>query len=182
MERGKTIPTSRWPDWLNAAGLLAASWIAIAALSLQARPGAEVVAVAFPPWWGAQQAMVAAGSAMAADMPLRAIAPVSTYDWSGMYIGGVLGGAWATNDIADPGLGILGTLIGVPVIQTTNSSGFIGGIEGGSNYQFGNLVVGWEGDITWGSVNGTSTTSFGAPLLPPGVLTRSIAANTNCCK
>jgi outer membrane immunogenic protein len=123
--------------------------------------------------------MVAAGSAMAADMPLRAIAPVSTYDWSGMYIGGVLGGAWATNDIADPGLGILGTLVGVPVIQTTNSSGFIGGIEGGSNYQFGNLVVGWEGDITWGGVNGTSTTSFGAPLLPPGVLTRSITANTN---
>jgi outer membrane immunogenic protein len=89
--------------------------------------------------------MAAAGSAMAADMPLRAIAPVATYDWSGMYIGGVLGGAWATNDIADPGLGILGTLVGVPVIQTTNSSGFIGGIEGGSNYQFGNLVVGWEG-------------------------------------
>jgi hypothetical protein len=37
--------------------------------------------------------MAAAASAMAADMPLRAVAPVSTYDWSGMYIGGVLGGA-----------------------------------------------------------------------------------------
>jgi outer membrane immunogenic protein len=111
--------------------------------------------------------MAAAGWATAADMPLRAVAPVGVYDWSGMYIGGVLGGAWATNDIADPGLGVLGTLVGVPVIQTTNSSGFIGGIEGGSNYQFGNLVVGWEGDITWGGVNGTSTSSFGAPLLPP---------------
>ena len=73
MERGKTIPTSRWPDWLNAAGLLAASWIAIAALSLQARPGAEVVAVAFPPWWGAQQAMVAAGSAGAAIVRMTAV-------------------------------------------------------------------------------------------------------------
>jgi len=124
-------------------------------------------------------AIMAAGWAMAADMPLRAVAPVGVYDWSGMYIGGVLGGAWATNDISDPGLGVLGTLVGVPVIQTTNSSGFIGGIEGGSNYQFGNLVVGWEGDITWGGVNGTNTTSFGAPLLPPGVLTRSITADTN---
>jgi hypothetical protein len=27
--------------------------------------------------------------------------------------------------------------VNVPVIQTTNSSGFIGGIEGGDRYQFG---------------------------------------------
>jgi hypothetical protein len=73
MERGKTISTSRWPDWLNAAGLLAASWIAIAALSLQARPGAEVVAVAFPPWWSAQQAVVAAASAGAAIVRMTAV-------------------------------------------------------------------------------------------------------------
>jgi hypothetical protein len=73
MERGKTISTSRWPDWLNAAGLLAASWIAIAALSLQARPGAEVVAVAFPPWWSAQQAVVAAASAGAEIVRMTAV-------------------------------------------------------------------------------------------------------------
>jgi len=73
MERGKTISTSRWPDWLNAAGLLAASWIAIAALSLQAHPGAEVVAVAFPPWWSAQQAVVAAASTGAAIVRMTAV-------------------------------------------------------------------------------------------------------------
>jgi outer membrane immunogenic protein len=123
--------------------------------------------------------MAATGWAMAADMPLRAVAPAAAFDWSGMYIGGVVGGAWATNDVATPGLGVLGTAVGVPVIQTTNSSGFIGGVEGGSNYQFGNLVVGWEGDITWGGVNGTSTSGFGAPLLPPGVLNRSTSADTN---
>jgi outer membrane immunogenic protein len=123
--------------------------------------------------------MAATGWAMAADMPLRAVAPAAAFDWSGMYIGGVVGGAWATNDVATPGLGVLGTAVGVPVIQTTNSSGFIGGVEGGSNYQFGNLVVGWEGDITWGGVNGTSTSGFGAPLLAPGVLNRSTSADTN---
>jgi hypothetical protein len=74
--------------------------------------------------------MAAAGSVRAADLPFKAVAPIATYDWSGMYIGGVLGGAWGTNDFADPGLGIVGTAIGVPVIQTTNSSGFIGGVEG----------------------------------------------------
>jgi outer membrane immunogenic protein len=85
-------------------------------------------------------AMLAATSAMAADMALPAVAPIPVYDWSGYYVGGVLGGAWATNDVTDPGLGIVGTGLGVPVIQTTNSNGFIGGIEGGSNYQFGKLV------------------------------------------
>jgi|SRR5882672_3492963 len=73
MERGKTISKSRWPDWLNAAGLLAASFIAVAVLSLQARPGAEVVAVAFPPWWSAQQVITAAASSGAAIVRLTAI-------------------------------------------------------------------------------------------------------------
>jgi hypothetical protein len=73
MERGKPISTSRWPDWLNAAGLLVASWILIVALSLQVRPGTEVVAVVFPPWWGAQQAIVAAASAGAAIVRVTAV-------------------------------------------------------------------------------------------------------------
>jgi opacity protein-like surface antigen len=72
-----------------------------------------------------------AGSALAADMPLQAVTPAVVYDWGGMYIGGVIGGAWGTTDSSDPGLGIVGTLLNVPVIQTTDSSGFIGGIEGG---------------------------------------------------
>jgi hypothetical protein len=65
--QGADIPTrSRWPAWLNATALLIASFIAIAALSLQVRPGSDVVAVAFPPWWSAGQAVLAAASADAA--------------------------------------------------------------------------------------------------------------------
>jgi outer membrane immunogenic protein len=126
---------------------------------------------------GVALAMVA-GSAFAADMPLKAVAPVALYDWGGTYIGGVIGGAWGTNDISDPGLGIVGTLIGVPVIQTNNPSGFIGGIEGGSRYQFGKLVVGWEGDITWGNLNNTNTTTFTSPLLAGIPFSRSITTDT----
>jgi outer membrane immunogenic protein len=127
---------------------------------------------------GAALAALMAGSAFAADMPLKAAAPIALYDWGGMYLGGVVGGAWGTNDISDPGLGIVGTLLGVPVVQTNNPSGFIGGIEGGSRYQFGKLVIGTEADITWGDLNNTSTSGFGAPLLPPGVITRSLTADT----
>jgi hypothetical protein len=73
VDRGNTIFHQRWPSWLNASALLVASFIAIAALSLQARPGAEIVAVAFPPWWSSQEAFLAAASADAAIVRMTAI-------------------------------------------------------------------------------------------------------------
>ncbi len=63
----------RYYAWLNATGLLLVSWLAIAWLSLQARPGADVVAVMFPPWWSSQQIFAAAASADAAIVRLTAI-------------------------------------------------------------------------------------------------------------
>jgi outer membrane immunogenic protein len=89
-------------------------------------------------------------------------APAATYDWSGMYLGGVIGGGWETTDTTS-GVGTLfipGPAIPPQLSRTTTSSGFIGGIEGGSNYQIGKLVVGREGDILWGGINGTNTTGF----------------------
>lgn len=68
-----TIKTPRWPAWLNAAALLVLSWIVIASISLQVRAGAEIVAVAFPPWWGSQGAISAAASADAAIVRTTAI-------------------------------------------------------------------------------------------------------------
>jgi hypothetical protein len=59
--------------WLRAAAFLAASWLAVVALALQARPGSDVVAVAFPPWWSAQQSLLAAASADAAIVRTTAV-------------------------------------------------------------------------------------------------------------
>ena len=73
MKRETTISPSRWPAWLNAAALLVASFVAIAALSLQVRPEADVVAVAFPPWWSAQEVLLAAASANAALVRMTAL-------------------------------------------------------------------------------------------------------------
>jgi hypothetical protein len=53
--------------------LLCMSFVAIAALSLQVRPGAEVIAVVFPPWWSAQQALLASASANAAIVRMTAL-------------------------------------------------------------------------------------------------------------
>ncbi|MDO9059297.1 MAG: hypothetical protein Q7U92_09815, partial [Bradyrhizobium sp.] len=76
MGADRNITTSRWPAWLNATALLLASAVAIAVLSLQVRPGAEIVAVAFPPWWSARQIYQAAASADAAIVRTTALAAI----------------------------------------------------------------------------------------------------------
>lgn len=76
MSPDRDIPTTRWPAWLNATALLLASVVAVAALSLQVRPGAEIVAVAFPPWWSARQIYQAAASADAAIVRTTALAAI----------------------------------------------------------------------------------------------------------
>ena len=71
---GRNVTLSfRWPAWLNAVLLLIVSFIGVAALSFQARPGTEVVAVAFPVWWDSQQAFSAAASANAAIVRVTAV-------------------------------------------------------------------------------------------------------------
>jgi hypothetical protein len=64
---------SSWAAWLNAFALLLASLIAVGALSFQVRPGAEIVAVAFPPWWSLRQVFEAAASADATIVRTTAI-------------------------------------------------------------------------------------------------------------
>ena len=73
MGRTHSIMQRRWPAWLNAALMLLASFVGVAALSLQVRPDTEIVAVAFPVWWDTGQAFAAAASANAAIVRATAI-------------------------------------------------------------------------------------------------------------
>ncbi len=85
MGRVQDITTSRWPAWLNATALLLASFTAVAALSFQVRPGAEVVAVAFPPWWSAQQIFeAAADAAVVRTTALATLLVVRPHDHDGL--------------------------------------------------------------------------------------------------
>ena len=85
-----------------------------------------------------------------------------------------------TSDVSDPGLGIIGTALGVPVIQTTNSNGFIGGIEGARTIS----SASWSSagsDITWGRLKGTQapTASPGRAMAAPAALSRTMTVDTN---
>jgi hypothetical protein len=76
MGRIQNTTTSNWPAWLGATALLLVSVGAVAALSLQVRPGAEVVAVAFPPWWSSRQIFEAVASAHAAIVRTTAVTAI----------------------------------------------------------------------------------------------------------
>jgi outer membrane immunogenic protein len=95
-------------------------------------------------------------SAFAADMPARiAKAPVAppilTYDWSGMYVGGAVGGAWS-----DTG----GVFYNAPgfLWGTGSSSTLIYGGFAGIQKQWGNWVLGIEGGYN-GLDNGFNSTA-----------------------
>jgi outer membrane immunogenic protein len=104
--------------------------------------------------------LVVGGVAQAADMPLKAPAPVApAYSWSGFYIGGHGGGGVASNY----GASLLDDFFedDVPeVISTRGRRSFgLGGIHGGWNWQLGQAVVGIEGDYSWTSARSSFTTS-----------------------
>jgi outer membrane immunogenic protein len=90
--------------------------------------------------------------ALAADLPARSapytkapayVAPI--YNWTGFYIGGHIGGAFAGNN------------------SLSGSDGrFLGGVQGGADYQFGNnWVIGIEAEYSW-LANGNSGVTFPA--------------------
>jgi outer membrane immunogenic protein len=99
-----------------------------------------------------------AGSALAADLPLKAPPappPVPVFSWTGFYLGANIGGAWSSTTVTDQVTG---------ANLSTDNNGFIGGGQIGFNYQVNNFVFGVEGDIDGTSISKTSNqvgTAFG---------------------
>jgi outer membrane immunogenic protein len=96
---------------------------------------------------GAAAVLAFAAPAFAADIPARTYtkapaytAPQVVYNWTGFYIGGHVGGAFAGNNSLE------GT-----------GGRFMGGVEGGFDYQFApNWVIGAEAQYSWLSNNTTA--------------------------
>jgi outer membrane immunogenic protein len=98
---------------------------------------------------------VAAG--YAADMPLKAppAAAAAIYNWTGFYVGGELGGGWAsgtTTDV-DPSGGFPAGFVG----KAINYSGLLGGGYAGYNYQINQIVLGIDGNYDWADLTGSGS-------------------------
>ncbi|MDR3555214.1 MAG: porin family protein [Syntrophobacteraceae bacterium] len=81
------------------------------------------------------------------------------FDWTGPYVGLHLGGGWAngdTNSFPLPNAETFGIL---PAGWSQQSSGVIGGLQAGYNYQMGCWVAGVETDFSGSGISGTKTVS-----------------------
>jgi len=114
-------------------------------------------------------ALAAGGQALAADLPQpgppppRAPAtyvpvPVPVFSWTGIYLGANGGYAFADSNWSAP----------PPATGNFSTDGFLVGGTLGGNYQWGQFVLGIEGDWDWANLNGTTFSNCG-----PGCETKS---------
>lgn len=109
---------------------------------------------------------------LAADLPVRSAAPepvfTAVHNWTGFYAGVHAGAVWLNGKNTQIGapLPLLfpnGTVIG------GNTTGFLGGVQIGYNYQTNNLVLGVEADGSLASTRISVTTP--SPLIPGATAT-----------
>jgi outer membrane immunogenic protein len=111
-------------------------------------------------------AIAAIGAASAADLPARtytkapAAVPVVTYNWTGIYVGGQIGGAWSDSRWLTNHRGECGAFAFAcdPVNQTSNS--FLGGGQIGGRWQTGSWVFGIEGTAAYAKLDATSQSAL----------------------
>ena len=101
--------------------------------------------------------------AKAADMPVKYVAPLPIFTWSGCYVGGTVGYKWGTSkqtyDGVRAGVPDLFVPAGTDLTGNYSVNGPVGGAEIGCNYQTGNWVWGVEVDASWADASGQASTS-----------------------
>jgi outer membrane immunogenic protein len=114
----------------------------------------------------------AAGPALAADLPVKSMAPPAPiYNWNGWYIGGNAGVAWATDGLTGysggPGTAPFFAAGGLPTTLAPGARGYLGGAQLGYNWQVSrSWLVGLEADLQGGDYKGTSSISSTVNLAP----------------
>jgi outer membrane immunogenic protein len=113
-----------------------------------------------------------ASIASAADMQVKAPAykaPIAApiYSWTGFYFGANIGDGWGSRDVNltanDSAIALFfaPALGGPPPPISFNSSGLIGGMQLGYNWQFNrNWLVGFEADFNWSGIKGSGSSSY----------------------
>jgi outer membrane immunogenic protein len=125
-------------------------------------------------------AMLGAGAAMAADLPVKApiVAAVPTCaQFGGLYVGGNVGYGYYDYRYNDKDA--LGPSIdtGLGTTATFSDSGWIGGVQAGWNWQAHCTVFGLEGDWSWTSL-GKTDTFFDGDQSPAAAITDNVTIHS----
>jgi outer membrane immunogenic protein len=102
--------------------------------------------------------------ALTADITLPPVnAPLIglPFSWTGFYLGGNVGAGFGTTETSADVGPIITAITGTPVAATLSASsqtfnGFLGGFQGGYNWQAGVVVLGVEGDFDFADMQGNA--------------------------
>jgi outer membrane immunogenic protein len=87
--------------------------------------------------------------------------PPSSFNWTGLYIGGHFGQGWQSTSIDDPfSVGVVFSSVSAEPIRTFYPRNFLGGAQVGWNYQVAHLVVGNEISISLADLKGGRSDSL----------------------
>ena len=128
-------------------------------------------------------ALVAAGSASAADLGTRpvykappAAAPVPAFSWTGCFVGAHGGWGWGKKDVSLVGVSSEGSAAALGNSGGIDTDGAIFGGQIGCDYQFaGNWVLGIQGDFAGARLTGEADhfDSFGGNTITAGLRVRT---------
>jgi outer membrane immunogenic protein len=139
----------------------------------------------------------ASAADLAAPLPVvKGPVAYSAFDWSGVYIGGHIGGGWEKTTFSDPSAAHIYTFdafgSGAPppagpfqptdiangaAASNARPSSFLGGVQGGWMYQIGRLVVGGDFDFSWTRLNGSGLGDYGLEV-PRDFVNEAYSTNT----
>jgi opacity protein-like surface antigen len=107
-------------------------------------------------------ALIVAGPALAADLPLKAPPKLAPWTWSGFYLGGHAGYGWSHDPRSVPADDpfFLGKFPGFGVAGY-DGKGWLAGFHAGANWQDGRVVGGLEIDLSATGIQGSSTATAG---------------------
>jgi outer membrane immunogenic protein len=146
------------PDWLRLGSTLAGRRPLAASIGLLA---AFATTAALAP------AQAADLGVPAASYYPKSLPPPAIYDWTGIYVGGNIGGGMLTDSVSQNGVSVLPGATNLISSANLRPAGVIGGGQVGANYEFAPWVIGIEGSWDASAVQGNTLIGVASTAIPP---------------
>jgi outer membrane immunogenic protein len=126
--------------------------------------------------------------ARAADLPVgpsyypaKPFPPPAIYDWTGIYVGGNVGGGLLSDSVGQNGTATTSTATNLSTSGSLHPAGVIGGGQIGANWEFAPWVVGIEGSWDASGIQGNTLINVASTAIapPPVIAQERFTSNVN---